>query len=151
MQNILFMCHCKHGNSQFSDEIVHTPVVMINHTGDGTVEILKDPESLFNMFYLDVACNNVVDDTQFIGWDDFRNRNTVKYDKVYLLACPLYKVFHLDQNQQMNQYTYAMWASIMDDLLYNALKPNGQIIFHLPLYFDPDTDMTYAWKSNKRL
>ena len=70
-----------------------------------------------------------MDDKQFIGWDDFRNRNTVKYDKVYLRACPLNKVFHVDQKEQMDQNTYAMWESIMDDLLYNSLKPNGQIIF----------------------
>ena len=110
--NVLVCYHCKYSRNS---------VVLLGHS-----------DVLHNVLYLDITCDYSNDPSQFIGWEDFNERNNVLYDNVFLMNCPMYSEIKDD----VIVSGFNVWDNVMSDALFYALKPSGQMIFPIDAEFE---------------
>ena len=114
--NVLVCCHCKER---------HDAVTLLGRRHSGVS---------YYVLYLDVSCTNTNDDTQFIGWQDFKNRNVLQYDIIFLMNCPMY--VEIKYGPERGAPGFNVWPDIMSEELFRALKPLGQMIFRVDPEFE---------------
>ena len=114
--NVLVCCHCKER---------HDAVTLLGRRHSGVS---------YYVLYLDVSCTNTNDDTQFIGWQDFKNRNVLQYDIIFLMNCPMY--IEIKYGPERGAPGFNVWPDIMSEELFRALKPLGQMIFRVDPEFE---------------